>query len=111
MDELLALVLLLVVTALVCGLELLEWAVLPLEECWPTLFDLDAELDFRGLDEDDVDAEVVVEGAKGSIARLEERAKGGWIISGSFSGEDGESLDSWATGLYGGIGFTFPPFF
>lgn len=49
--------------------------------------------------------------AKGSVGRLERDDE--CDISDSFSGDDGESLEfvSCDIGLYGGIGFTFPPFF
>jgi hypothetical protein len=50
--------------------------------------------------------------AKGSVGRLLER-EDECDISLSFSGDDGESLEfvSCEMGLYGGIGFTLPPFF
>lgn len=74
-------------------------------------FELDEEffvlLDFFCLLLDDDNGVV----AKGSVGRLER--EDACDISDSFSGDDGESLEfvSCDIGLYGGIGFTFPPFF
>lgn len=60
--------------------------------------------------EDDVDSDPgAVSGSPGLLDDLEDW----WVTSGSFSGEEGESLEfvSCVIGLYGGIGLTFPLFF
>ncbi len=83
-------------------------------EYWFTWFpddddeDLEALLDFLCLEVLDVDPLVV---ANGSMARFDFADT--WLISASFSGDEGESLEfaSCVMGLYGGIGFTLPPFF
>lgn len=89
--------------------ELLEYGICAFE------FDDDDELfallDFFCLLLDDDDESV--EGANGSIVGGRVDREDECEISESFSGDDGESLEfaSCEIGLYGGIGFTLPPFF
>lgn len=111
-DELVRFVLLFVVTKFDWLFAL--WLLEVLLEYWFAwlLEDVDADfdvlLDFLCLDEDDEEVEEVV--ASGSRLDVRDETCG---ISGSFSGDDGPSLEfvSWVIGLYGGIGFTLPPFF
>jgi hypothetical protein len=109
-----------VVLLVFAGIALLDGALVLLFEYEICAFEFDddddeffALLDFFCLllDVDDDDDDNAVEGANGSaiVGRREDECD----TSGSFSGDDGESLEfvSCEIGLYGGIGFTFPPFF
>lgn len=87
------------------AVELLEYGICAFDDEFFVLLDF-----FCLLLLDDDDDNVVFVVARGSVGRFEREE---CDISESFSGDDGESLEcaSCDMGLYGGIGFTLPPFF